>query len=54
MLVDGGEAVSVDGVEVVLVGDAGGDDLRVHHIALATGTALMQRLRAEREGGVGS
>lgn len=27
VLVDGGEAVSVDGIEVVLVGDARGDDL---------------------------
>lgn len=46
MLVDGSEAVSVDSVEVVLVGDAWGDDLRVHHEALAPGAALMQRLEA--------
>jgi len=53
VLVDGGEAVSVDRVEVVLVGDAWGDDLRVHHEALAPGAALMQRLkRRKRSGGV--
>lgn len=46
VLVDGGEAVSVDCVEVVLVGDAWGDDLRVHHVALAPGAALMQCLEA--------
>lgn len=44
VLVDGGEAVSVDCVEIVLVGDAWSDDLRVHHEALAPGTALMQCL----------
>lgn len=48
VLVDGGEAVSVDSVEVVLVGDPWGDDFRVHNEALATGAALMQRLEAGR------
>lgn len=49
VLVDGGEAVSVDSVEVVLVGNAWGDDLRVHHVALAPGAALMQRLEVGRK-----
>lgn len=49
MFVDWGEAVSVDGVEVVLVRDAWGDDFRVHYVALASGAALMQRLEAGRE-----
>lgn len=49
MLVDGSEAVSVDGVEVILVRDARGDDLRVHHIALTAGAALMQCLEAKRK-----
>lgn len=49
MLVDGGEAVSVDGVEVVLVGDPRGDDLRVHHVALTLGAALVQRLEATKQ-----
>ena len=44
MLADGGEAVAVHSVEVVLVGDARGDDLRVHHIALAPRTALVEGL----------
>lgn len=49
VFVDWGEAVSVDGVEVVLVRDAWGDDFRVHYVALASGAALMQRLEAGRE-----
>lgn len=49
LLVDGGEAVSVDSVEVVLVGDSWGNDFRVHHVALAPGTALMQSLEAGRK-----
>lgn len=49
LLVDGGEAVSVDSVEVVLVGDSWGNDFRVHHEALSPSAALMQRLEAERK-----
>ena len=49
VLVDGGEAVAVHGVEVVLVGDARGNDLRVHHVTLARRTVLKQRLDGARE-----
>lgn len=48
VFVDGGQTVSVDRVEVVLVRDARGDDLTVHHVALASGAALMQRLETGR------
>ena len=47
VLAERGQTVSVDGVEVVLVRDAGRDDLRVHHIAMALGTALQQALEPE-------
>lgn len=53
VLVDWGEAVSVDGVEVILVGDPWGDDFRVHNEALPTGAGLMQRLQARRGRGGG-
>lgn len=41
VFVDGGQTVSVDRVEVVLVRDPRGDDLTVHHVALAPGAAFM-------------
>ena len=47
VLPERGQTVSVDGVEVVLVRNAGRDDLRVHHIAMALGAALQQALESQ-------
>lgn len=48
VLIDGGEAVSMHRVEVVLIRDTRRDHLRVHHVALALSAVLVQSLDPRR------